>query len=138
MSPPDWLGEDYTIFSQPLTMRQVSHSSSPLSFNKRLLYGVNKSVKVSPSTRPTRKSFECGPQLDDFMAPNFNKANQRAHFCPKWLPTILMGSLLEQPSVFFSFFLFVAPSPSCIAQEKKKEKKKVQVFCNYSLRHCKL
>jgi hypothetical protein len=38
--------------------------------------------------------------------------------------TILMGTLLEQPSfVFFSFFLFVAPSPSfCIAQEKKKKK----------------
>jgi hypothetical protein len=36
-----------------------------------------------------------------------------------------MGTLLEPSFVFFSFFLFVAPSPSsCIAQRKKKLKKK--------------
>jgi len=55
------------------------------------------------------------------------QVNQRAHLGPKWLSpfsTILMGTLLEPSFVFFSFFLFVAPSPSsCIAQQKKEKKK---------------
>jgi hypothetical protein len=128
MSPPlpDSLGEDYPIFSQPLTMKQVSHSSSLSSFNKRLLYNVT-------NTTPTRKSFECGPQLDDCMAPNFNKANQRAHF----LQFLWVHSWNNPPLYsFLSSCLLLLPLLPVLLRKKKK--KKVQVFCNYSLRHCKL
>jgi hypothetical protein len=100
---------------------------------------VTKSVKVStlpPNTRQTRKSFECGRQLDDFKAPNFNKANQRAHFCPKWLSpfsTILMSTLLEPSLICILFFLLVCCSfPFFLYCSGKKEKEKKSKFSETS------
>jgi hypothetical protein len=42
------------------------------------------------------------------------QANQRAHLAPKWY-------VAHNSSVFFSFFLFVAPSTFCIAYKKKDQ-----------------
>jgi len=47
------------------------------------------------------------------------------------------------PLYFYCFFLsscllLLPLLPAFIAQKKEKEKKKVQVFCNYSLLYCKL